>query len=232
MTSPLRKLRRSNLSDDAYATVKDLLLSGKRYPPGGKISVEELSRELGVSRTPIWGAINRLEAEGVVEIVPRQGVYLLAFDTQRAVEVYTAREALEGMAARLAARRVGERELAQLRALLEQQELALAGGDVERYSERAMAFHQLIVEAAGNRALERLLDSVYAQIQAMRVRMKYFPTKLPDSFDAHARILQALEAHDPDRAEREARVHITVLCEEIAGAPVALTPGLDGPAPR
>jgi hypothetical protein len=65
--SSVKKLRRSSLSGDAYATVKELLLEGERYRPGGKISVEELSRELGVSRTPIWGAINRLEAEGVVE---------------------------------------------------------------------------------------------------------------------------------------------------------------------
>jgi DNA-binding GntR family transcriptional regulator len=75
----VKKLRRSNLSEDAYTTVKELLLAGKRYEPGAKISVEELSRQLGVSRTPIWGAIYRLEAEGIVQILPRQGVYLLNF---------------------------------------------------------------------------------------------------------------------------------------------------------
>jgi len=99
----VKKLRRSSLSGDAYAFVRDLFTNGSRYNPGEKISVEELSRELGVSRTPLWGAINRLEAEGIVEIVPRQGVYLINYDPDRALEVYEAREALEGMAARLAA---------------------------------------------------------------------------------------------------------------------------------
>jgi DNA-binding GntR family transcriptional regulator len=68
----VKKLRRSNLSGDAYEFIRELFVNGTRYNPGDKISVEELSRELGVSRTPLWGAINRLEAEGIVEVVPRQ----------------------------------------------------------------------------------------------------------------------------------------------------------------
>ena len=85
-----RKLKRSNLSEDAYTVVRDILLNGTRYNPGDKVSVEELSRELGVSRTPLWAAINRLEAECVVEVVPRQGVYLVDYDPQRALEMYIA----------------------------------------------------------------------------------------------------------------------------------------------
>src|SRR5712675_2578534 len=89
----VKKLRRSSLSGDAYAFVRDLFTNGTRYSPGEKISVEELSRELGVSRTPLWAAINRLEAERVVEVVPRQGVYLVDYDPRRALEMYIAREA-------------------------------------------------------------------------------------------------------------------------------------------
>jgi len=211
----VKKLRRSNLSEDAYATVKNLLLEGKRYPHGGKISVEELSRDLGVSRTPIWGAINRLEAEGVVEIVPRQGVYLLSFDPERAVEIYHAREALEGMAARLAATQGKSRNLDLAEGALKKQESALAISDVDGYLATALAFHQSIVQASGNKTLERLLGVVYVQIQAMRIRMKYVPTKLPDSFDDHRKILQALKSHDPELAEREARAHIRTLTAEI-----------------
>jgi len=79
----MKKLRRSSLSEDAYTFVRALFLKGDRYSPGDKISVEELSRELGVSRTPLWGAIYRLEAEGIVEIVPRLGVYLVDYDPKK-----------------------------------------------------------------------------------------------------------------------------------------------------
>src|SRR2546421_12594 len=117
----MQKLQRSSLSGDAYTFVRALFLSGDRYSPGDKISVEELSRELGVSRTPLWGAIYRLEAEGIVEVVPRLGVYLIKYDPKRAIEIYVAREALEGMTARLAAERITQAEISALQASIDQQ---------------------------------------------------------------------------------------------------------------
>ena len=132
----MKKLRRSSLSGDAYVFVRDLFINSKRYNPGDKISVEELSRELGVSRTPLWGAINRLEAEGIVEIVPRQGVYLIDYDPHRALEIYTAREALEGMAARLAAAKITDRQLSILRAKVDEQRALLEKGDVRGLLQR------------------------------------------------------------------------------------------------
>lgn len=214
----VKKLHRSNLSVDAYAFVKELFISGDRYDPGDKISVEELSRELGVSRTPLWGAINRLEAEGIVEVVPRQGVYLINYDPERAIEIYVAREALEGMVARLAAERITERQLASLRTSLDQQRDCVKKGDSERYTAAAMEFHRQIVKIAKNHTLERLLDSVYARMQAMRLQTKYFPTRLPETCDDHERLLKAFAARDPDAAEREARRHIQLLNAEMRRA--------------
>jgi DNA-binding GntR family transcriptional regulator len=211
----VKKLRRSSLSGDAYSFVRELFVNGDRYNPGDKISVEELSRELGVSRTPLWGAINRLEAEGIVEIVPRQGVYLINYDPHRAIEIYVAREALEGMAARLAAEKITDRQLAALKANIDEQREYLNNGDVDRYYAAALEFHEQIVRVAQNRTLERLLVSILAQIRAMRVQRKYIPMHLPQSCDDHERVLEALRLHDPDRAEREARSHIRDLTEEI-----------------
>jgi DNA-binding GntR family transcriptional regulator len=211
----VRKLRRSSLSTDAYTFVRDLFINGTRYSPGEKISVEELSRELGVSRTPLWGAINRLEAEGIVEVVPRQGVYLIRYDPERAVEIYEAREVLEGMAARAAAAKITERQLAALKANIDDQRAFLTKGDVDGYYGVALEFHEEILRIAQNRTLERLLTSVLAQIRAMRVQRNYMPTHLPQSCDDHEKILAALRRHDGDLAEREARSHIRDLTEEI-----------------
>ncbi len=211
----MKKLRRSNLSGDAYTFVRELFVDGNRYNPGDKISVEELSRELGVSRTPLWGAINRLEAEGIVEVVPRQGVYLLNYDPQKALDIYTAREALEGMAARLAAEKITDRELAGLKASIEEQRACLKKGNVEAYSVATLEFHEEIVRIAGNLTLERLLQSIFAQMKAMRVQQKYFPTHLPQSCDDHEKLLKAFRARDADRAEQEARTHIRDLADQI-----------------
>ena len=211
----MRKLRRSSLSEDAHGLMRELFLSGARYAPGDKISVEELSRELGVSRTPLWAAINRLEAEGIVEIVPRQGVYLIDYDPERALEIYSAREALEGMAARLAASKITDRQLAALRANIDSQRHHLSKADVESYYALALEFHEQIVRIAQNRTLERLLISILAQIRAMRVQRNYTPMHLPQSCDDHEKLVRALQQRDGDLAEREARSHIRDLTEEI-----------------
>lgn len=215
-----QKLRRSNLSGDAYTFIRKLFLSGERYNPGDKISVEELSRDLGVSRTPLWGAINRLEAEGVVEVVPRLGVYLINYDRQRALDIYLVREALEGIAARSLAQTITKAQLATLEENVKTQRKHLKAGRMDLYYPAALEFHEIIIAAAGNQTLEKMLTSVYAQIRAMRVQNSYQPTHLPQSCDDHERMLDAFRKHDGELAEHLARAHIRDLTNEIRQRPV------------
>jgi DNA-binding GntR family transcriptional regulator len=211
----MKKLRRSSLSDDAYTFVRALFLSGDRYNPGEKISVEELSRELGVSRTPLWGAIYRLEAEGIVEIVPRLGVYLIDYDPHKAIEIYMVREVLEGMAARLAAEKITDAEIADLQSNIGAQRERLKKQQVDKYYSLALEFHEKIVGIAGSKTLERLLQSIFAQIRTMRLQRNYTPMHLPQSCEDHVKLLNALSAHNGETAEKEMRRHIRDLTEQI-----------------
>ena len=211
----MKKLRRSSLSEDAYTFVRALFLKGERYSPGDKISVEELSRELGVSRTPLWGAIYRLEAEGIVEIVPRLGVYLVDYDPRKVIEIYVAREALEGVAARLAAERITERQIAALQANIDLQRAHLKLGEIDKYYAAALDFHEEIVAITGSKTIGRLLGSIFAQIKAMRVQRNYAPMRLPQSCDDHERLLEEFRRRNPETAEYEARRHIRDLADEI-----------------
>jgi DNA-binding GntR family transcriptional regulator len=213
-----RKLVRSNLSEDAYTFLRDLFINGARYSPGDKISVEELSRELGVSRTPLWSAINRLEAEGIVEIAPRLGVFLIEYDPERVLDIYVAREALEGMAARLAAENATERQLALLRTNLTQQKQYIKRHELDDYHAAAVNFHEQLAHAAQSVTLERLLATIFAQIRAMRAQRKNSPPMhLPHSCDDHEKLLSAIEKRDADRAEQIARAHIRDLTSQIRG---------------
>ena len=211
----VKKIQRSNLSEEAYVYVRDLFLEGTRYNPGDKVSVEELSRDLGISRTPLWGAINRLEAEGIVETVARQGVYLIDYDPARAIEIYETREVLEGLVARLAAERITPSQLQALRRLNLEQRARLEAGDLAGYYAAALKFHDKLAEIAGNRTTQALLQSIQAQMQAMRLQKRYVPLRLPKKVDDHARILAALEKRDPDLAEKEVRLHIRALAEQL-----------------
>jgi DNA-binding GntR family transcriptional regulator len=210
------KLVRSNLSEDAYTFLRDLFINGNRYNPGDKISIEELSRELGVSRTPLWSAINRLEAEGIVEIAPRLGVYLIEYDPDRVLDIYIAREALEGMAARLAAEHATDRQLALLKANLTQQKQFIKRRELDDYHASAVNFHEQLARAAHSVTLERLLATVFAQIRAMQTQRKTSPPMhLPRSCDDHEKLLSAIEKKDADRAESIARAHIRDLTAQI-----------------
>lgn len=216
----MKKLSRSNLSVDAYATLRELFVESDRYGPGDKVSVEELANQLGVSRTPLWGAIYRLEAEGIVEIVPRSGVYLIDFDPARIIDIYLAREALEGMVARVAAQHITDRQIAGLRANIATQRRHLDEQSYVAYQAAAIEFHELIANASRSATLERMLASIYAQIKTMRVlRKKMPPMHLPQSCDEHEGLVAALEARDVDRAERLAREHIRDLREHIGDLP-------------
>jgi DNA-binding GntR family transcriptional regulator len=210
-----KKLRRTSLSSDAYTFVRELFLSGKRYNPGEKISVEELSRELGVSRTPLWGAINRLEAEGIVEVVPRLGVYLINYDPERMLDIFRVREALEGMMARIVAEKISDEQIVLLERNIEAQRDHLKNDEIDKYYAAALRFHELLLEFCESHTLEKMLTSIFAQIKAMRVQQNYTPMHLPQSCDDHEKLLDAIRKRKPDIAEREARSHIRDLADDI-----------------
>ncbi|GGF42461.1 hypothetical protein GCM10011611_56130 [Aliidongia dinghuensis] len=206
------KLSRSTLADAAYQAVRTLLLDGGRHAPGDKISVEALTRELGVSRSPVWSAIARLEAEGIVEVHPRQGVFLIGFSAEKVQALFEAREALEGMAARLAAERIRPEVLTALSRSLEAQRAILAADDRARYPEETQRFHGLVTAAAGNPVIEQQLGRIYAQVAAMCSRHRT-TAQLDAHVDDHAALVAALAAGDADRAEALSRAHARRLAE-------------------
>jgi len=207
------RLRRSTLADDAYGVVREILLEGGRYRPGEKISVEELSRELGVSRSPIWAAVARLEAEGLVTVVPRQGVFLRRFDPEAVLALYQTREALEGMAARLLAARSTPEMRARLSASVVRQWDHLSRGDVTAYHAAAQEFHQEVIQGAANPVVEKMLASIYGQARCVHLAPPL--ERLIENCRDHEKLVATLEDGDPDRAEIAARLHVRHLTNQI-----------------
>jgi DNA-binding GntR family transcriptional regulator len=215
MTAAPQKLKRSTLAIDAYVAVRDLLLDGDRYAPGDKISVEELAGDLGVSRSPVWSAVARLEAEGIVEVTPRQGVFLLAFEPARLTAVFEAREALEGMAARLAARRISAEELAVLAESIALQSTAIRNQDRVVYDKANLQFHHGLLDGAQSPAIKKTLTALYAQTRAMCGKGATSFTELQANRGEHEAIFRALQARDEEEAERTARRHVTELLKKL-----------------
>lgn len=212
------KLQKTNLAEQAYTALREMLLAGERFMPGDKISVEDLSRQLGVSRSPVWNAIARLEADGIVEVRPRQGVFFVGFDRDRLMEIMATREVLEGAAARLAAERASPEQVAELRASVALQREALGRGALDDYADEAARFHSLLARAGGNKVMVKIIERLWARARAMCIRPGARTALLDERVDEHGRMVDAVSHRDGEAAEAEIRAHI----RRIAGSLSAL----------
>src|SRR6478752_1719882 len=137
--------------DLAYAALKRVICAMDIYDHAQEIRLDErrLSEGLGVSRTPIREAMTLLEQEGFVRTRPRRGIYVVKKTKREIVEIITVMAALESMAARLAAERASDADIAELRRLMERFRAGNDGARLDDYSDANIAFHQAIIRMSG-----------------------------------------------------------------------------------
>lgn len=198
-----RRVYRSKLGDQVLAILNEMI-ANHRFDPGKRINVEELSRELGVSRTPLWEAVHRLQQEGLLVHVPNRGVFIAELTSQQALDLYAVRQILEASAARLAAERITPAGLERMQAQLELQRELVARRDLIGYSRSDFEFHAVVYEACGNAYLREMLERTKAKMRPIGLRIERI---LGELYRDHERLLTALRAHDPERAEAAFRAH-------------------------
>ena len=192
------------LRQSVYEVLVDLVVSGE-LSPGQHLVETDLARQLGVSRQPVREALHRLEAEGWIDLRPGQGAFVHVPTDREVDDLLDARELLEGATARLAARTATPDVVARLRAVWQEGEAAVAGGDVEQVVAANNAFHAAVADIAGNDVLAGL-----SEIVGRRVRWYYHqvaPARGHDSWTEHAELMAAIEAGDEERAAALARAH-------------------------
>ena len=198
---------RNSSTRETYLTLRKAILSGA-LPPEWRLYEHRIGAELGVSRTPVREALAMLEAEELVVSVPNRGTLVRRITVDEVKETYDVRAVLEGHAARLAAGRISAAELARLRRLARDMRRALARNypsedrRVDDLASLNAEFHMTVVTVAGNRVLQRTIESL---IDAPLYARAYFWYKDPlkqASFDDHERMIELLAAGDPDACER------------------------------
>jgi DNA-binding GntR family transcriptional regulator len=192
-----------------YEHLREEIASG-RLAPGAELQEVALAGSLGVSRAPIREALGRLASEGLVTIRPRRGAVVRSLSTEEFLEAYQVREALEVMAARLAALRLGPGGLARLQELTARMSEHAARNEVDAFFEANAAFHRTLVEASGNGRLAELYAQLLGQMNRYRRRSLALRGTLRQSVAEHRAILKALDARDPDRAAQLMAEHIRV----------------------
>ena len=199
----MAKLVPVNLSERSYFRIKKMI-SDLRFSPGSRLNVELLARDLGTSRTPVWEAVRRLEQEGLVRNIPNRGVFIVELTRETAIELYTVREVLEGMAARLAVERISSKALEKMERLLRAQEKIVAEEDLVAYSKSDFEFHACIYAACGNSILREMLESIKQKARPIAMQITPILTEL---FNDHQMIVRALRLRDPLLAEVAFRDH-------------------------
>jgi DNA-binding GntR family transcriptional regulator len=192
-------------ADFVYESLRDAISDG-RIAGGERVREEEVARNLGVSRTPVREALQRLQQRGILILGPGRGLVVAQLSHEEVVELYAMREILEGSAARFAAMNATTAEIATLYQLQEQ--LRTAEGDDMLHITLNRRFHQAIYEAAHNRYLMQTLESLHDSFALLRSSTLRLPHRQRNSDEERHRIIAAIEKRDPDLAEKEAREHI------------------------
>ncbi len=205
------RISRNVLSSKVYAALKEMIVN-HRFQPGARLNVEKISKELEVSRTPVWEAVRRLQQEGLLENIPYRGVFMVEMTLEKALELYQVREALEGLAARLAASYGNEKGIEKMKEVLETQSRVIDKGDLLAYSRTDFEFHGIIHKMSHNSVLQEMLETLKAKMQPITMEVKPI---LPKLYEDHLEIIEAMESRDPEKSERMLRRHNRVVQIQI-----------------
>jgi DNA-binding GntR family transcriptional regulator len=193
--------------DQVYTILRQAIISSE-LAPGEAIRKEIVAEQLGVSRTPVSDAINRLADEGLVEIYPQTGTFVARLWLDKIETAQFVRAAIETAAIRRAAERSTPETLASLHQNLDYQRRAAEKQDFEQFYELDEALHDLICDGAGLTGLRELASRERSQIDRVRRLILHYETRMIETLAEHEAIIKAIAEKDPDRAAQVMASHI------------------------
>ena len=204
-------LQAHSLTSVVQAEIERLILSGE-LAPGAKLTEALLADRLGVSRGPIREAFRMLEEAGLVRLEKNRGVFVRSIPIDEAMEIYDLRAMIDESVGRQLAERITPVQLQQLRGLVEQMErLVKEGHDTsasDPYHRLNLAFHDRLVEFAGNRKLLALYRRLVNELSLFRRLNLSDGGQIPVSVAEHRAILKAIAAGDAEAAGQALRAHV------------------------
>jgi DNA-binding GntR family transcriptional regulator len=206
------------IRSEVYEHLKLEIVQG-RLPGGERLAEENIAERLGVSRTPVREAVQRLAQDGFVELIPNKGARVRALSSTEIIQTYTVREALEGLAAKLAAEHREAKDLDRLAETLIRLE-RLPSNDYSAQTAVDLEFHAAIASASKNAVLQDTLrglrDTIARAKLLTRKTNQAAQTKLE-----HQTILEHIQNGDTVAAEASARAHVQrfqkMVLEELGG---------------
>ena len=203
----------TTLRQQAYQHLRKRLLSGD-LAAGTQLSEPELAKQLGMSRTPVREALRQMENEGLLDYAPRFGAMVRMPERDELDEMYAVREALESYAAAEAARKISPLDLEQLEGAFQKMcdvagsvtgngNAVLDGPQLSEFVQADIDFHKVIITAAGNRYMTKILDDTRLLVRVFTATFwQYNAEKLTEAIEFHQRLLTAMQDRDSASAQR------------------------------
>ena len=203
-----------SLGDRAYFAIRELIVT-LELAPGSIVSERELQKRLGVGRTPVREALQRLEGERLVEVYPRRGIFVSNVNVLDLGVLSEVRSVLEGFAARLAAERSTDADRAATVQLIDALEALSATADERLLIDLDQRIHRHVYACTHNSFLEATLDSYYVLTLRIWFLALQRVSRLGDAVKEHLELLGAIHDGDPERAEDAMRRHVAGFEEAI-----------------
>lgn len=203
-----------NTAEAVYDAIKQRILSGE-VRPAERLVESTLAESLQASRHNVRAALDRLRVDGLVEIEANKGARVSSLSLAEVVDMYIAREGLEAEVVRLAAARITDDQIDELKAYLQSMQDAFDSNKFEQYSQLNRKFHEIIYTASGNRTLSELISQIRLRLARLNVRVILLPGRSDSSLQEHTAIYEALAQHDTERAVMAIRQHISAVRMDI-----------------
>ena len=200
--------------DECYTRLREAIRRGE-FQPNERLIEMDLAQTLGAGRAAVRTALARLEQEGLVQRERYRGARVRLISETEAIEILEARAVLEGLAMRHAALNATADDIATLRALLGELAQRLAESDLLGYSSVNARLHQELLRIANHATVSRLLDMLKSQNVRFQFRTILVPGRPHHSYQEHTAIVEAVAAHDPERAEQAMRAHLSHVVDAL-----------------
>ncbi len=195
--------------DSAYEALKSKILA-QEYLPGVQLKELQISKELGLTRTPVREAIIRLEREGLVKTVYNRGAFVTVFSRKEIEDLFEVREALEIKALYLATRRASRDDIDTIETALKQRELLIKNGVATvDFRDAGLDFHLGIITLSKNERLISIWQTMQSQLSLVRVTSTLIKSRYLTAFEEHKKILALVGHGDFKRAEKLLKSHLS-----------------------
>ncbi len=207
------KLSKVNLNDYKplreviFDTLREAIITGE-LKPGERLMEVKLAEKMGVSRTPVREAIRMLELEGLVDMLPRKGAHVAELSVKDIMDVLEVRASMDSLATRLAAERISDEEIKELKQIQAQFMNYADKDNLQGTIKKDVEFHELIYRASRNDRLLQIANNLREQVQRFRVIYLKDYSSSKNLIEEHENICAAISERNMDLAQKHAQVHI------------------------